>query len=149
MRRTTDDSGFTLLELMATVAVIGILMAIAIPVLLGAQVQASETTARTRARAALDAARSFRLADGATPDDATDLTTVEPALALTTLMDTSALAAGKVFVAFQPNGDVVLAAGSTRSTTCFWAKETAADGSWYAADDCSTAIGSLSFSRSW
>ena len=59
MRRTTDQDGFTLVELMVVVVIIALLMAISVPVFLGLQRRAQNRGAQSSLRDAFTAARSF------------------------------------------------------------------------------------------
>lgn len=62
-QRTSDETapedGFTLLELMIAVAILGLLMAIAIPTFLGARTKAQDSQAQTTMRATFDTAAAI------------------------------------------------------------------------------------------
>ena len=59
IRRTTDQDGFTLVELMVVVVIIALLVAIAVPSFLGLQRRAQNRGAQSSLRDAFTAARAF------------------------------------------------------------------------------------------
>ena len=86
-RRTEDEDGFTLIELMVVVLIIAILIAIAIPTFLGAQNRARDRGAQSNLRNAMQAAKTIAtdnagkfVTTGTTAITDADMASAEPSL---------------------------------------------------------------------
>ncbi|MDY7104542.1 MAG: prepilin-type N-terminal cleavage/methylation domain-containing protein [Actinomycetota bacterium] len=146
------EAGFTMIEVMVVVLIIGILMAIGIPTYLGARNRAFDRSAQTQLRVAENTAMAI-YTDAATFADATTAALGEAEPSLSWLgSGTASTDAREVSVARAGDGTQFGAASMSDSGTCFYLRARENGQTLYGQSSSSPCTGSYAltvFGTSW
>ena len=142
-----DERGFTIIELMIVVMIIGILVVIALPTFLGARTRAYDRAAQSDVRNAFAAEKAFYTDDLTYTTDPATMTAIEAAI--TYLAGDTPLVIDVVYLDLDPIPNTIYVSALSKSGTCFYIREADGGGSRFAADPACGVADTQTYVGSW
>jgi type IV pilus assembly protein PilA len=121
-----DDGGFTLIELMVVVLIIGVLIGIGIPMFMGARERANDRATAANVRNAFTAARIYYTDKQVFTADTGEMSGLEPSLRWTNTPLDGSETPSTVYVETQnypAAGQTVVVVGRSRSGRCYYLRD--------------------------
>ena len=142
-----DERGFTLIELMTVVLIIGVLVVIALPTFLGARTQAYDRAVQSDIRNAFAAEKAYYTDTLTYTTDPAEMTAIEAAI-LYVDGDTP-LVTGVAYLHLHPIPNEIFVSGMSESGTCFYLREIDGGGVRFATDPACGVADIQAFGSSW
>jgi len=145
--RVRDERGFTLIELMVVVMIIGVLVTIALPTFLGTRTRAYDAAARSDIRNAFAAEKAFYSDNVTYTTDPATMTAIEAAI--TYLPGDTPLVTDVVYLDLDPIPNTIYVSALSESGTCLYLREIDGAGAGFASDPACGVADTQTYTRSW
>jgi type IV pilus assembly protein PilA len=142
-----DEHGFTLIELMTVVLIIGVLVLLALPTYLGARTRAWDHAAQSDVRNAFAAEKAYYTDNLTYTTNPATMTAIEAAI--TYIAGDTPLVTDVVYLDWAPVPNIVYVSALSESGTCWYLRETDGGGSQYASDPACGAADVQAYDTSW
>jgi type IV pilus assembly protein PilA len=145
--RVRDERGFTLIELMIVVMIIGVLVAIALPIFLGARTRAYDVAAHSDIRNAFAAEKAYYSDNVTYTTNPATMTAIEAAI--TYLPGDTPLVTDVVYLDLDPIPNAIYVSALSKSGTCFYLRETNGGGAGFASDPACGVADTQTYNNTW
>jgi len=127
-----DERGFTLIELMTVILIVGVLVVMALPTFLGARTRGSDVAVQSDVRNAFAAEKAYYTDNLTYTTDPATMTAIEAAI--TYVDGDTPLVTGVAYLHLHPIPNEIYVSAMSESGTCFYLREIDGGGGRFAAD---------------
>jgi type IV pilus assembly protein PilA len=142
-----DERGFTLIELMTVILIVGVLVVMALPTFLGARERASDRAAQADIRNAFAAERAYYTDTLTYTTDPTTMTAIEPAI--TYLDGDTPLITDVAYLHLHPGPNEIFLSAMSDSGMCWYLREIDGDGAEFASDAACGVADTQTYTGAW
>jgi type IV pilus assembly protein PilA len=142
-----DEHGFSLIELMTVVLIIGVLVLLALPTFLGARTRAHDRATQADVRNAFAAEKAYYADNLTYTTNAATMTAIEPAI--TYVDGDTPLVSDIVYLHLHPVPNEIYLSAMSDSGTCWYLLETDGSGARFASDPACGIADTQAYGNSW